>query len=573
MKRVAIVAIALTMTACGVGSQPQKDGEHRGQAESSITDTETRVENFDDHLDIRALTDPDFGRLAFAVDGRPGLWLRNQQPSTSSAPQWGQVVANMDIYNIRDFGADPTGLTDSASAIAEAIEMARTDGTPGGVVYFPAGEYRIDSTVWLPRDPFIEDPSTNDSSWRPFVPISLVGAGVGATSVRYFGTAAGSGAFMSESVSEETARPTTAYRFERMSISCATSGKYAFAFTQQFNESPDDDPTPANDRAMYLAFRDMRFEAPNDGNDPVVYIRGAFNGSMENVLIHGVRDPQGGNGGIGLHLQNSTQWSLRDVQVVFQDGDLWKGILIEGGGQHILQNIRINATIPICSGSSCFGGMGLHIKRAQTLDLSTVIGEGFQGEHFVHVENSSDIHFKNLVTPAPKDYVATTLPFYGLYIDGDSRNITWSGGQLGSLEVEGGGHSLGAAIAIEDGAQDVRIDDVTYLGSSAETLLEPTTLDIPSDIRFEARIYDFDGYVWSKVLGASQAQTLAGNQIDARGLKVARINMPPIDAIVVDRIVYGTGPAARTDVPVHGVRDLMAIRDHMSRGIDRGIAA
>ncbi|MBK6515891.1 MAG: hypothetical protein IPG04_17800 [Polyangiaceae bacterium] len=135
--------------------------------------------------------------------------------------------------------------------------------------------------------------------------------------------------------------------------------------------------------------------------------------------------------------------------------------------------------------------MGLHIKGAQTLDLSTVIGEGFQGEHFVHVENSSDIHFKNLVTPAPKDYVATTLPFYGLYIDGDSRNITWSGGQLGSLEVEGGGHSLGAAIAIEDGAQDVRIDDVTYLGSSAETLLEPTTLDIPSDIRFEARIYDF----------------------------------------------------------------------------------
>jgi hypothetical protein len=160
MKRVAIVAIALTMTACGVGSQPQKDGEHRGQAESSITDTETRVENFDDHLDIRALTDPDFGRLAFAVDGRPGLWLRNQQPSTSSAPQWGQVVANMDIYNIRDFGADPTGLTDSASAIAEAIEMARTDGTPVGSSTFllentastaPSGCHGIRSSKTLRR--------------------------------------------------------------------------------------------------------------------------------------------------------------------------------------------------------------------------------------------------------------------------------------------------------------------------------------------------------------------------------------------------------------------------------------
>lgn len=89
------------------------------------------------------------------------------------------------------------------------------------------------------------------------------------------------------------------------------------------------------------------------------------------------------------------------------------------------------------------------------------------------------------------------------------------------------------------------LEDVTYLGSDDESLEEPTTFDIPSSIRLEARVFDSSGNLWTKVRGATSAQGLLGNEIDARGLRVATIAMPPVDTIVLDKIVYGS----RSDCP------------------------
>lgn len=50
--------------------------------------------------------------------------------------------------NILDFGADPTGLTDSSSAIQSALDVCSDLG--GGTVYLPAGRYLITSTVRIP---------------------------------------------------------------------------------------------------------------------------------------------------------------------------------------------------------------------------------------------------------------------------------------------------------------------------------------------------------------------------------------------------------------------------------------
>jgi hypothetical protein len=67
------------------------------------------------------------------------------------------------MYNAVSYGADPTGLSDSTTAIQAAIDAAATataldSGVPaytwiteveGGTVYFPRGWYRIDSTITL----------------------------------------------------------------------------------------------------------------------------------------------------------------------------------------------------------------------------------------------------------------------------------------------------------------------------------------------------------------------------------------------------------------------------------------
>jgi hypothetical protein len=52
------------------------------------------------------------------------------------------------IANILDFGADPTGVNDSAPAIQAAIDHLDSLGE-GGVVYFPEGQYKTLSTIEL----------------------------------------------------------------------------------------------------------------------------------------------------------------------------------------------------------------------------------------------------------------------------------------------------------------------------------------------------------------------------------------------------------------------------------------
>lgn len=47
-----------------------------------------------------------------------------------------------DFINVLDFGADPTGASDSTTAITNAV-------SGGGCVYFPAGVYKISSTITL----------------------------------------------------------------------------------------------------------------------------------------------------------------------------------------------------------------------------------------------------------------------------------------------------------------------------------------------------------------------------------------------------------------------------------------
>lgn len=57
------------------------------------------------------------------------------------------------VYNVRDFGAKGDNSNDDTAAIQSAINTAKVVGSSalGTTVYFPAGQYKISSPVFLPR--------------------------------------------------------------------------------------------------------------------------------------------------------------------------------------------------------------------------------------------------------------------------------------------------------------------------------------------------------------------------------------------------------------------------------------
>jgi hypothetical protein len=88
-----------------------------------------------------------------APTGAAGGVLAGTYPNpTLASGSGGQIVKN-----VIDFGADPTGVASSTTAIQNAINALPVTG---GIVYFPAGNYRINTTI------FIGDGSASGCSTR-----------------------------------------------------------------------------------------------------------------------------------------------------------------------------------------------------------------------------------------------------------------------------------------------------------------------------------------------------------------------------------------------------------------------
>lgn len=69
------------------------------------------------------------------------------------------ATTNEPIFNVLLFGADPTGTNDSATAINNAITAAGSAG--GGIVFFPPGTYKINSTITVGNATYAENTFTS----------------------------------------------------------------------------------------------------------------------------------------------------------------------------------------------------------------------------------------------------------------------------------------------------------------------------------------------------------------------------------------------------------------------------
>lgn len=107
---------------------------------------------------------PAASSLAFYVDSVLGTLCRKDSAGRSVP------VAEFTV-NVLDFGADPTGATDSTTAILNAVAAVVASSTASGIVYFPPGAYIANTT--------------GSSGISVTVPIRFIGAGQFITSISF----------------------------------------------------------------------------------------------------------------------------------------------------------------------------------------------------------------------------------------------------------------------------------------------------------------------------------------------------------------------------------------------------
>lgn len=69
------------------------------------------------------------------------------------------------IFNIMDYGGNNTGSSDNYSAIQSALSAASSSGEPIRVIYFPAGEYLVNSSISVPSNTIFRGDSYTDTKF------------------------------------------------------------------------------------------------------------------------------------------------------------------------------------------------------------------------------------------------------------------------------------------------------------------------------------------------------------------------------------------------------------------------
>ena len=112
--------------------------------------------------------------------GGPGGWGGGRTLRVRAPTGWPQR-----IFNIREYGARGDNVMDDSSAFRQALEAAGRQG--GGIVYCPAGTYRLAGTFRLPNRVIVRGdgqdltwlkwPLTGPTSTADFIPAALAGSG------------------------------------------------------------------------------------------------------------------------------------------------------------------------------------------------------------------------------------------------------------------------------------------------------------------------------------------------------------------------------------------------------------
>jgi hypothetical protein len=109
------------------------------------------------------------------VDGAPGDLGFVQATGSTSPRHIDDWMA--DVANVLAFGADPTGVADSAPAINAAAAMVAPGSSRRKAVYVPAGTYRVNGQITLTASQCLYGDTRGSTSrrWRKAAHPALAG--------------------------------------------------------------------------------------------------------------------------------------------------------------------------------------------------------------------------------------------------------------------------------------------------------------------------------------------------------------------------------------------------------------
>ncbi len=249
------------------------------------------------------------------------------------------------VYNVQTYGADPTNGSNSVVAIQAAIDAAAANAASGrgSVVYFPKGEYKVSTTgIILPR---IGWPAGSGT-------ISLVGDGIGNTSISDSGALAAATPLIRYAATP-TGTAAAHMVFQEMSWGRSSDGT-VFEHTKPTSD-------PVTERLIRCRFQDLYIRGKtSSGTYPIINIDGGIECIFDNVW--------GDGGSPWANIKNSSHMQFRGFGTT-NDTYCVNGILIDGGGNNLFTQIRVEGTS---------GGYGVRLTNGA--GNNTFMGIAFEGK-------------------------------------------------------------------------------------------------------------------------------------------------------------------------------------------------
>lgn len=373
-----------------------------------------------------------------------------------------------EVFDVRSaaFGAVGNGSTNDTAAIQAAIDAATTaTGARGGVVYFPPGEYSIESPgLVLPRGKAL----------------ALVGAGPDATALHASGTLLSSTQPLIR-WNSTTGVATSFFRLQNLQLSRSNDGPvlvYAKPSNNQVSE-----------RLVQAVFENVYFRAKTASGGSVtadtVVLDGALNCALRDVAVHG--------GNVGLVLAECSHCLVENLRT---DGDFSVnvGMRVIGGGNHVFSNVRIESTN---------GGAGVQLESGTTnLVFDGVYFEGKKTTPQINIASAEGVTILGpaLATPTVSNAV-------GLRVAGSATNVRMIGGLAKDFTVQSGGK----AIKIEGSARYVSVEGLHVYdpsGGASDALANIDLSSTAASVRVELLA---DNPPAKRVVVASAPPTLAVN--------------------------------------------------------------